>query len=236
MSKQINSFRLNSLRTEEHFGFMLECLSLLPLLPAGKAVLPQTNFNKAVEEEHKSLSVPTYGATAQEVAEVDRLRDISWNGLHKFVMAMLSFPEEEMQMAAQRVNAILDSHGDPRKLPYLQAEGTYKHLLENLEKEEVMADLKNISAFIWIPPLKKYHEEFQQIFRLRTSSSKVKGASLKARQGADDAYRKLIQVVNALTVMEDDSAYTTYIDEMNTLIAYQQAVLARRKALGNNKG
>lgn len=237
MTKQIKSFRLNSLRVEEHFGFIQECLSKLPLLPAGKAVLPQTNFSRAVEEENKSLYTSVYGAMTKDVAHMDKLQDISWNGLRRFVVAMLLFPEEEVKLAAKRVKAILDTYGDPRKQPYMQAEGTYEHLLENLEKEEVTADLKKISAYIWLPQLKKYHEEFQRVFHLRNTAASIKGkgASTQARKRTDSAYRKLIQVINALAVLEGEEAYATYIDEMNELIAYQQAVFARRKAVANNK-
>lgn len=237
MEKQVELFRINDLRNEEHFGFVKECVHLCGLLPEDKAVAQKNTLQGSVDKEDELLEAIKQNLVTAEMGEFDFLRDTTWNGYRLDVNAKQNFPDPEVQAAAKRLKNMLDTYGDPRGLPYIQENGVLDNLIKALETEEATADLELIHASAWLPKLKKYHEEFLRLFRQRNSARAMQenGAVKAARLITDDAYRKLIQVVNVLVLIDGEAAYAPFIDEMNRLIEYQRTVLSRRKAAAAKK-
>ncbi|MGP1476146.1 MAG: DUF6261 family protein, partial [Phocaeicola sp.] len=55
------------------------------------------------------------------------------------------------------------------------------------------------------------------------------------RVTADAAYRSLVEIVNALTVVNDADPYVEFIDPVNAHIDRMKAVLAARKTVNAKK-
>lgn len=224
------------MRNEEHYGYLGQCLAKLSLLPEEKALPQRAAFEAAVAAEDKALeNVPTN--MTESLVEADRIRDDCWNGLHMFADAMLLFPKVEAKEAAKRIKAILATYGDPRRLPYLQENGAIDNLITDLQTEKATADLVLIHAADWLTELKKYETQFLTLFGERNAQNAIQenGAVKKARKASDVAYGQLIQVVNALVLIDGENAYLPFINEMNELIAYQRIVFSRRKATAEKK-
>ena len=56
------------------------------------------------------------------------------------------------------------------------------------------------------------------------------------RQTADNAYRSLVELVNALTVVNGEAPYATFIDHVNAIIDRQNTVLKARQTNAKKKG
>lgn len=237
MAKQIISTRNETMRNEEHSGFMQQTMENLPLLPEEKAKSQQEALIAAAKEENDLLEAAKSNVTTKALTETDQVRDACWNGARMFVDAMLAYPGAEEQAAAQRIKDIMDKYGDPRTMPYLQENGALENLIQDLETEKATADLKLIYASHWLTKLKEYNTEFIRLFNERNNaeSAKENGAIKKARTKTDKAYRELVQVVNALVRIDGESEYVAFIDAMNKLVEYERTVLARRKTIAAAK-
>lgn len=232
MKKQIQAVRTDTFRKEEHFGLMQQFFSKLGLLPEGKATAEIAAFRSAFGEEDKVLEQNRSNRLSRQLIDTDILRDKTWKGLDMIVDVMRQHPDAEMQAAAERVKEVIDTYGDPRNLPYIQENGTLTNLVQALEVASTAADVTKIHATDWVTDLKKYNDEFIRLFGERNTeySTQETAVVLSARKKTDAAYRELVQMVNALALVDTENNYAPFIDEINTLISYQRNVIARRKA------
>lgn len=237
MTKQIDTLKIGSLRNEEHYGFVDQCVEKCAFLPDEKAEAQQAALTAAVAEENKVLEASQSSETTASLTASDHMRDESWNNLRIYVNIMAQHPDPEVRAAANRLKKLLETYGDPRQMPYIQENGVLKNLIEDLETAKAVADLKKINGETWVAELKKYNTEFMRLFseRTNTNSTKEKGLIKEARTKTDEAYRELIQIINALAILEGESAYTAFINAMNELISYQRTVLTRRKTVAGKK-
>jgi hypothetical protein len=68
---------------------------------------------------------------------------------------------------------------------------------------------------------------------LRTQKTKedsihVVGLAKDARLAADQAYKSLVQRVNALVIVNDEAPYADFIDRLNVMITEAQSLIAGR--------
>lgn len=230
--KQIETFDIRRMRNEEHFGFMKLVEQQLPNLPENKAIKFAGAFTTALDNEElilekqqrRSLYTPS-------LTTLDKARDNALRGIHFCVKNDLQHFKPEVVLSAQKLDAVLDKFGDLRELPYIQENGAIENLCQELEI--LKSDVQAIGAAEWVAELSDKHKEFTAAFNARNdeqASALPLNATTTARKAMDQAYRILVQVVNALVLLEDEEAYVPFIDGMNALITYQRNVLTRRKA------
>mgnify|MGYP001097563574 FL=1 len=68
--------------------------------------------------------------------------------------------------------------------------------------------------------------------RTEEESMRTVGIVKQTRQSADEAYRSLVDLVNALAVVNGDAPYATFINHVNVLIDQQKSVLKARATRG----
>lgn len=235
--KQIETFDIRRMRNEEHFGFMKLVSNQLSSLPENKAAKFTGDFTAALDNEElilekqqrRSLYTPS-------LTTLDKARDNALRGIHFCVKNDLQHFKPEVVLSAQKLDAVLDKFGDLRELPYIQENGAIENLCQELEI--LKSDVQAIGAAEWVAELSDKHKEFTAAFNARNdeqASALPLNATTTARKAMDQAYRILVQVVNALVLLEDEEAYVPFIDGMNALITYQRNVLTRRKVPGKAK-
>ena len=80
-------------------------------------------------------------------------------------------------------------------------------------------------------------ETFLETVKVRTEeeSTRVVGIVKQSRLAADDAYRKLVETVNALSVINGAEPYPLFTDHLNVLIDRQKTVLKTRATKNTKK-
>ena len=64
--------------------------------------------------------------------------------------------------------------------------------------------------------------------KVQEEAAREVGLSKQARQAADDAYRKLVDIVNMLAAMHGDEKFATFIGNVNALVEQQRTKLKTR--------
>ena len=72
--------------------------------------------------------------------------------------------------------------------------------------------------------------------RTEETAARQVGIVKEIRQTADNAYRSLVELVNALTVVNGEAPYATFIDHVNAIIDRQKTVLKARQTNAKKKG
>lgn len=242
--KQIDSFKLGNLRIEEDFAFHQRIQQYAEELPTTGALiaegLPETsvtflttgvNTHKtAVESLDSALKVSTTVPSAKWVTEADASRDFAWTGLYYYVKAMTAHPDESIAEAAKRALEILEKYGNPTAKPQLEESGILYNLLQELNEAKEAGDFNGLDIEPWMERLENAEYSFLTATdeKVQEEAAREVGLSKQARQAADDAYRKLVDIVNMLAAMHGDEKFATFIGNVNALVEQQRTKLKTR--------
>lgn len=241
---QITSFKLGNLRIEEDFAFHQRIQQYAQDLPTTGALiaegLPETsvtflttgvNTHKtAVESLDGALKVSTTVPSAKWVTEADASRDFAWTGLYYYVKAMTAHPDASIAAAAERALAILEKYGNPTAKPQLEESGILHNLLQELNEAKEAGDFNGLDIEPWMERLENAENSFLTATdeKVQEEAAREVGLSKQARQAADDAYRKLVDIVNMLAAMHGDEKFATFIGNVNALVEQQRTKLKTR--------
>ncbi len=95
--------------------------------------------------------------------------------------------------------------------------------------------LKKLFAEHWVTSLRTANTQFEQtmLSRTDTASESSPETSKMVRATVQTAFEKLCEMINALAVVQGETAYSRLIDRINQLVSESQDVVARR--LGRSK-
>ena len=256
---KIKKLALTRLHVEEDFGFqqlvVLETPRLnlgtdddgggedLPVVqsaldsPFAEALKTKVEaFKTAHEKFDAALKDDTKLPSSAAVTQADEARDFAWRGLSNYVKVLLMHPTAEVVALATSTKDILDKYGNPIDLSQTEESGVLHNLLQDL-KAMTQEKRTAMSLDVWIDDLETKEEAFIAAARQRTAekTGRTVGVIKQKRAAADTAYRELVDTVNALTLLEGDAAYATFIDRVNVLIDQQRTVLKTRTTLNAKK-
>ena len=234
------------LRTEECFGYLKQVVaetenlpiqeetetpSVVSVLSTVDSVLKTkvdefiTSYD-AFDDALKASS--TNPATATATA-TDNARDAAWRGANNYLTAMCDHPTAEVAANAAEAKSLFDKYGDPTKLAQTEESGILHNLLQDLEAFD-STKRTSLALDVWITDLKTKEEAFLAAAAERTEADAARqvGIVKTTRTAAEAAYRSLVDTLNALAMINGDTAYATFIDHVNAMIERQKAISKAR--------
>lgn len=261
--KAINIFNISRLRTEEDFGYLQQIKAETTYLPKEEAeddrpVIESENaeipsvqstegatpaltaavnaFEAALDDFDTALkesSVLSYSVIA---SDKDTLRDKSWRGSNNYIKAMTEHPAEATRTAAIEIRKIYEKYGDPTSLAQTEESGVLHNLIQDLQ---ALDSSKRTAVYFdpWLDGLVESAKNYTDAVQQRTieASERIVGIVQQSRVVADEAYRSLIEMVNALCLVNGETPYITFIDHVNILIDRQKTVLKTRSTNAKKK-
>ncbi len=234
--KKIKSISLSSLRVEEDFGFLKLIVSETGHLGNGPGEGEPTaltasidSLKKAVDNYDEALKDSAAVPSSAIAAEADAARDNAWRGANNYLKAMTAHPTDEVSAAASEVKSLFDKYGDPTTLPQTEESGIFHNLLQDLKA--IDNGKRSAIAFeAWLENLESCESAFLAAVSQRTTEEAARqvGVVKERRKEADEAYRLLVEKVNALAIVNGDADYATFIDRVNVIIDRQKAVMKAR--------
>ena len=231
--KKITTLNLTRLRTEESFGYLKQILAETANLPAEETPAAQTAavnaFETAYDAFDTALKASAVNPATATATAADEARDLSWRGISAYVKAMCAHPTAEVAANAAEAKSLFDKYGDPTKLAQTEESGVLHNLLQDLEAFD-SAKRTSLNLDIWIADLKAKEDAFLAAAAQRTEADAARqvGIVKETRTAAEVAYRSLVDTVNALAMINGDTAYATFIDHVNAMIERQKAISKAR--------
>ena len=235
-AKEIAGINCVQMNNGAHFGFIqtvserIEKETTITANPIAKAA--SDALKAALKEEDAWLATSRKSDLTEEIMAADRQRDEMYMGYRAAVSGFLRSPDQGMAEASERLWAHLT---DYRITISMQFE-TETSLIGNLVKDceaKYAADVIKLGVKAYVDALKAANEKVHDLLLDRTHdrSKQAAGALRAARRASDVAYTRVVKVVNALAILNNDTAKCdAFIKFMNTQIKrYKEQVLTSKK-------
>ena len=242
---KIDLFNVNVMKVEEDFGFhqlVKEKASNLPRqeASAGYAAGLKTAaeaYDAAVIELDKVLKSASSVPSAIKASQKDKERSKAWLSMRRFVRSLIHHPDADVAKIADDALKCFDRYGDLSRATQMEETGRMFNLIQDLNLiGSQKLDKAGISPFL--KSLEQKNKDFVKALNLRIDEKGERdapGTIKKKREAADAAYRRLVEVVNALIVVNGEASYQTFSRPVNALIDEMRATLAARRTTGKKR-
>jgi hypothetical protein len=200
--------------------------------PETLKIVPQYKVLRAsVEKEDLCYKIVRKSDLSEAKEDADQKRDALIIGLNDGVRTTLRHFDPAVSEAAKRLKIVLDTYNAPRPLqdlPYDAETAAVANLLQELEGK-YSVDVQTTGLAAWVTELHRRNDAFDRLAKAYNEQQAEKPSfRLKdVRRETDDAYKKVVLVINALIVMEGDTVYAPFVTELNTLIKHYNDLLAQ---------
>ena len=238
--KQVDELRLEGLDNGAHLAYHTTVSGWAKADETISAKCPKfiTPYDTSLAEEDRVIKTSPKSLLTDQIVTSDRLRDEFYRSYRDMVKAMDGIAIPEMAEAAK----ILQQHIKDYKIDVQsQLDKETGNLLSftNDLKDKYADQVAALNLTNIVEKLAEANDQTAELLRQRDIENKARevGATKRVRAQVDEAYRRLIQVINAYALIEGDANYANFIDQMNSLIKrYKQQILGQSTSSDKGEG
>ena len=231
---KIKSIHLAHQHNDEHLGFMSDVLGKLKKYSPTTIDVPAQmliRFEQAENGEDVSYKIVAKSASTEELSKRDALSDSALVGFAAQTRAFLLHYDPEFQAAANRIMVEYNAYGNIRRKNYMAQATDTVNLLQAFNGKH-QADIALLGLDGWVARIEETHNSFMELFNERQDEQAEKNALARLRDcrtETDEAYRAIVDRVNAGIIFNGEAKYKTLVIDLNVSIDYYNNIIATRK-------
>ena len=230
--KKITSISLGRMNSGAHFEYVSMVLASVQSQAAVKQKVSDlvAALASAIEAEDEALKVSTKSFITDDLAQADQDRDTFYAGYKKAVEGFLHMPVADMAQAAKVLKQHIKDYRINTRAQIDQNTGLLANFIADLEGKYA-AQVATLGLSVFVTHMKEANERVRTLIRQRVNERMgiTVGALKTARVNTDAAYHNLVQMVNALALVNGDADYAAFIDYVNAEITrYKREVLNQK--------
>ncbi|MEI7475786.1 MAG: DUF6261 family protein [bacterium] len=229
---EIIKIDLAKLHNEEHFQFQTEFKTQVEVFTAISLNIEAKfdNYLLKYAEEDEALVFINKSTYTNQIAAADAKRDSIFNGLRETVKAARNHFTPAVVQAANNLMVIFDAHGNVAVKPYDEETAAITSLVADLQGD-FAADVALVGVTAWVVELKASNISFELVVTNRYSEESAKTIlrMKRVRKEIDKLYQEIVNLINAMILVNGDSHYKDFVTEMNHRIDNFKNVIAKRK-------
>lgn len=227
--KKIKSFSLVSFTNHALVSFCAEVESHVKAsLPTENAALcDDFSGSLNVFKDILASSVETFN---EAILEADKKADGAWSAINTLLNLNVNHYDAAVCEAARTVLDVFDNIPNPTRLPYAEEYARLESLLTQLSAIPAET-LKTAMVDGWIEELHRRVDAFNELRKTKTQArAEIEtGASKKARQVLTDAYRDLVDTLNAMQIIAKSENFERIAQHLNELIDANRVTMKAKK-------
>jgi len=235
---KIKSIDYKTLRNDEHLGFMTEVRNTLAKQRASAIDVPDelvALLNQAINNEDLSYKIVTKSSLTEEISRLDAVSDSLIVGFTTMLRAFNIHYDLEFQAASNRVLIVYKAFGDIRNKSYVAQTTDTVNFLQELNGK-LQPDIALLGLEGWVTRIEEANNAFLATYNARQGEQAEKDALTRLREcrnETDEAYRAIVNRVNAGIVFNGEDKYKDFVIALNVSIDYYNNIMAQRR--GRNK-
>ena len=193
-------------------------------------------FLRCFHNDHKSHRKVRKSKSADKIRKADCQRRRTFQGLANTARAALYHYETNVMKAAERLKIVFDTYGNLATLPINEATSGMTNLVQELSGTYA-ADVRVVGLQGWVAQLKANNIAFDTLILSRYAEDAAR-KSLKTNQTRGEtvnAYREIVERINALIRIEGATAYAGFVSKMNALTEAYNHTIAQRAGKAKTK-
>lgn len=234
MATQINNFKITRLVLGSHLGFHKEVSRIIADFDPSALHLEALveEYAEAVAKEMTVVVRPTAFAETPQLVAVDRLRDKAVSQLFNLVLVFLKSPLPTEVSAAQRLHAIIASSHGIQAHEYMSKTMEIGVLLTALRAASP-DDIRMMALSSAIEQMRTHNDAFNLLIEGRIKGIGVRLPimnvnTLELRHATDTAYRKIVESVNAYSIVMPSPEIERFAVNINAIIIQYRSVVAHQ--------
>ena len=229
--RHFKSVYLKSMRNGVHFLFVKSVLDRAKgdAKVMNKAAKLVGILETAVAKEDECLTLSRKNFKSDEIKQADQDRDTLYAKFRAMVKSFLDIPMQEEAEAAKYLWQSIKDYNIDTKSNLQQETGLLLNLVADLQGP-LATHVETLGLTRLVENLKQTNERVNDMLLQRTEdrSGQVLGALRTARFATDDAYDDLVEVIDALAILESVADYASFINYVNTEITqYMRHAMSR---------
>jgi acyl carrier protein phosphodiesterase len=164
----------------------------------------------------------------------DQKRDLTFRGLVDVVKSAHNHFDPMKQNAAFELDIVFDHFGNLSiKTPNDETASIY-NFLQEIRKYSAQISLLGLED--WLVELENNNKAYDELVTKRNISvtSRTSLRMVDVRKQTQDVYRKIIERVEALILVNGEEKYADFVTQLNGFIKQYNDVIAQRKGAGKN--
>ena len=231
--KEIQDISLPRMNNGAHFTFVSNILARAEADSKVKTKAAElvAALNAAVAAEDEALKISQKSLLTDEIAKADSDRDALYAGYKKAVEGFQAMPIADMAQAAKELAQHIKDYRISTTDQLDKETGLLVNFIADLETKYA-TQVATLSLTAFVTNMKEANERVRTLTLQRTEDrmSLPIGAMKAARAASDEAYRQLVKMVNALTLVFGEADYADFIDYVNTEIVHFKREVLNQKA------
>ena len=236
--KEIQTISLTRMNNGAHFTFvtLINNRAQADENVKAKAADLVAALKTAVEAEDQVLKLSQKNLLTDEIAKADSDRDALYSGYKKAVEGFQAMPIAEMAQAAKELTQHIKDYRINTTDQLDKETGMLGNFIADLESKYA-TQVSTLALTPFVTNMKEANERVRSLTLQRTEDRMAQdvGALKKARIASDDAYNKLVKMVNALALVLGEADFADFIDYVNTeIVHYKREVLNQKTTSGSS--
>ncbi len=232
MGKEILPINLVRMNSGAHFEYVSMMLASVQSQAAVKQKVSDlvAALASAIEAEDAALKVSTKSFITDDIAQADQDRDTFYAGYKKAVEGFLHMPVADMAQSAKVLKQHIKDYRINTRAQIDQNTGLLANFIADLEGKYA-SYVSTLGLTLFVTHMKEANERVRTLVRQRNNERMgvAVGALKAARVNTDAAYHNLVNMVNALALVNGDADYAAFIDYVNVEITrYKREVLSQK--------
>ena len=236
-AKQLLSIDLTRMDITTVLGFLFQIREQIRTNEALRTALSTvwSAFIQAYAAFDEAYAQQRKWAQTEDIETLDTQRDQALSAFNAALKSMQSSPNAQKQQAAKLLMNIREKYTLDPSAEYMKETTAIAQMIQEME-ENVQADqaLTTTGLIDWLQDLKQKNQAFLQKMNERTAAQagQQKGIVRETRIQAEQAYKDLVKLINALAIVEvpDTIDYYGIVSNLNSEIDHYKQILARKGA------
>jgi hypothetical protein len=178
----------------------------------------------------------TLSEITPQLAQLDAIRDRAILCLRQVCKGYVNYPDEKLSAAGKKIVECIDKYGSKLyRLNYGAETAALNNLAIDLQTDaECIKALKALHMEALVQQMQATNLAFQDLFieRLEEYSEYEGKTTRELTQHTTEAYKTLVQYIEANALLAPSRKYTSLINLMNENIEHYNQVAERRKSVG----
>ena len=228
-----------SLRNNEHFQCGKETRALIDEFEADKLKIVDIFKNEYVpahQEEDEAILKIVKNSFTEARSEIDRKRDGYFAGMVYANKAALKHFESKVVSSAKRLKILFDTYGNIARLPLQEETSAIYNLIQELDGT-YSQDVELVHLKDWKDKLEESNKEYENLLKqgYEEEAAKTELRVKAARTAVDAIFRRMVERLEALMVLEGEDAYKEFVRRLNLQLEKYDNLLAQREGRASAK-